>query len=151
MAHVRVVLREDVQHVGTAGELVRVRAGFARNFLLPRGMAALATAGSIRQIEDQKRQAIARAAKLKASATALATQLASVSVSIARQTGEADRLYGSVTSKDIAEAITAKGYAVDKHDIVLPEPIKALGDHNVQIKVGSGVEATVKVVVTKTN
>jgi large subunit ribosomal protein L9 len=151
MAHVKVVLREDVQHLGTAGELVRVRAGFARNFLLPRGKAALATAGSIRQIEDQKRQAIARAAKLKASATALAQVLSGVSVTVSRQTGEADRLYGSVTSKDVVEALAAKGHTVDKHDVVLPEPIKALGEHNVQIKLGSGVEATVKVVVAKSN
>lgn len=151
MAHVKVVLREDVQHLGTAGELVRVRAGFARNFLLPRGKAALATAGSIRQIEDQKRQAVARAAKLKASATALAQVLSGVSVTVSRQTGEADRLYGSVTSKDVVEALAAKGHTVDKHDVVMPEPIKALGEHNVQIKLGHGIEATVKVVVAKSN
>lgn len=149
MAHVRVVLREDVQHLGTAGELVRVRAGYARNFLLPRNKAALATAGSVRQIEDTKRQAIARAAKLKASASALATQLSSVTIEITRQAGEGDRLYGSVTSKDIAEAIKAKGYEVDKKDIVVPDTIKGIGEYALTIKLGSGVETQVKLVVKK--
>lgn len=149
MAHVRVVLREDVQHLGTAGELVRVRAGYARNFLLPRGAAALATAGSVKQIEEQKKQAIARAAKLKGSATALAAQLGSVSVEITRQAGEGDKLYGSVTSKDIAEAIAKKGYTVDKKHIVLADAIKDIGEHQVAIKLGSGVEAMVKVSVKK--
>lgn len=149
MAHVKVVLREDVNHVGTAGDLVRVRAGFARNFLLPRGMAALATAGSIRQVEEQKRQAIARAAKLKASATALATQLGGVSVVIKRQAGEGDKLYGSVTSKDIVEAIAAKGYEVDKKQVVLGDALKEIGEHSVAVRLGSGVEATVKVQIAK--
>jgi large subunit ribosomal protein L9 len=149
MAHVRVVLREDVEHLGTAGELVRVRAGYARNFLLPRGAAALATAGSIRQVEEQKKQAIARAAKLKASATALASQLNGVSVQIARQAGEGDRLYGSVTSKDVAEALKAKGHDIDKKDLVMGDAIRALGEHDVQVKLGSGVETTIKVVVQK--
>ena len=149
MAHVRVVLREDVQHLGTAGELVRVRAGYARNFLLPRGAAALATAGSIRQVEEQKKQAIARAAKLKASASALATQLAGVTAEITRQAGEGDRLYGSVTAKDVAEAVKAKGYDVDKKSLVLPYAIKALGEYTVKAKLGSGVEANIKLVVKK--
>lgn len=149
MAHVRVVLRDDVLHLGPAGELVRVRAGYARNFLLPRGLAALATAGSIRQIEEQKKQAIARAAKNKAGAQALAAQLSGVVVQIARPVGEGDRLYGSVTSKDIAEAITAKGHAVDKKDLVLKDPIKMLGEHAIVVKLGSGVDATIKVTVVK--
>jgi large subunit ribosomal protein L9 len=149
MAHVRVVLREDVQHLGAVGELVRVRAGYARNFLLPRGKAALATAGSVRQIEEHKRQAIARAAKLKLSAQALATQLSGVSVEITRQTGEGDRLYGSVTSKDVAAAIKQKGYEVDKKDLVMPETIKVVGDYTVTVKLGSGVDAQLKLVVKK--
>jgi large subunit ribosomal protein L9 len=149
MAHVRVVLREDVQHLGATGELVRVRAGYARNFLLPRGKAALATAGSVRQIEETRRQAIARAAKLKQSATALATQLSSVTVEITRQAGEGDRMYGSVTSKDIAEAIKLKGYEVDKKDIVMPDAIKDIGEHTLTIKLGNGVDAKVKLVVKK--
>jgi large subunit ribosomal protein L9 len=149
MAHVRVVLREDVQHLGTAGELVRVRAGYARNYLLPRGMVALATAGSIRQVEEQKKQAIARAAKLKQSATALATQLGGLTVEITRQAGEGDRLYGSVTSKDVADAVKQKGYEIDKKLLVMPDAIKELGEHTVSARLGSGVEARFKVVVKK--
>lgn len=149
MAHVRVVLREDVQHLGTAGELVRVRAGYARNFLLPRGKAAPATAGSVRQIEETKRQAIARAAKLKQSASALATQLSGVTVEITRQAGEGDKLYGSVTSKDVADAIKAKGYDIDKKDIVVPDAIKDVGEYTLTVKLGSGVDANVKLVVKK--
>ena len=149
MAHVHVVLREDVQHLGTAGELVRVRAGYARNFLLPRGMVSLATAGNIRQVEEAKRQAIARAAKLKASATALATQLSGLTIEITRQAGEGDRLYGSVTSKDVADAIKAKGYDVDKKTLVLPESIKELGEHTVTARLGNGVDAKLKLVVKK--
>jgi large subunit ribosomal protein L9 len=148
MAHVKLVLREDVQHLGAVGDLVRVRAGFARNFLLPRGLAVLASKGSIKQIEEHKKQAVARAAKLKTSAQALATQLSSVSVEITRQAGEGDKLYGSVTSKDIAEAIAAKGYSVDKRQIA-SDALKDLGEHNVLIKLGSGVDATVKVTIKK--
>lgn len=149
MAHVRVVLREDVQHLGSVGELVRVRAGYARNFLLPRGKAALATAGSVRQIEEAKKQAIARAAKLKTSAQAQATQLSGVSIEIARQAGEGDRLYGSVTSKDVAALLKEKGYDVDKRDLVMPEHIREIGEHDVTVKLGSGVDAKIKLVVKK--
>jgi large subunit ribosomal protein L9 len=151
MAHVKVVLREDVQHLGTAGELVRVRAGYARIYLLPRGMVALATAGSIRQVEEQKKQAIARAAKLKASASALATQLGGLTIEIARQAGEGDRLYGSVTSKDVADAIKQKGYDLDKKSLVMPDAIKELGEHTVRARLGSGVEAQFKLVVKKSS
>lgn len=149
MSHVHVVLREDVQHLGTAGELVRVRAGYARNYLLPRAMVSMATAGNIRQIEEQKRQALARAAKLKLSAQALATQLSGVTVELARQAGEGDRLYGSITSKDVADAIKAKGLDVDKKNLVLPESIKSLGEYTVKVKLGAGIEGQLKLVVKK--
>ncbi len=149
MAHVKLVLREDVQHLGTVGDLVRVRAGFARNYLLPRNMASLATAGSVKRIEEQKRVAIVRAAKLKQSAQALATAISSVTVDIARQAGDGDKLYGSVTGQDIADALKAKGYDVDKKKIVIGDAIKTIGDHTVSVKFGSGVDAQVKVVVKK--
>jgi large subunit ribosomal protein L9 len=149
MAHVRVVLREEVQHLGAVGELVRVRAGYARNFLLPRGKAALATAGSVRQIEDHKRQAIARAAKLKTSAEAQAKQLSGVSIQINRKAGEGDKLYGSVTSKDVAAAIKEKGFEVDKKDLVMPDSIKVVGEYTVTVRLGSGVDAPIKLVVKK--
>lgn len=149
MAHVHVVLREDVQHLGTAGELVRVRAGYARNYLLPRAMVSIATAGNIRQIEEHKRQALARAAKLKLSAQALATQLGGVTIEITRQAGEGDRLYGSITTKDVAEAIKAKGFEVDKKSLVLPDSIKQLGEYTVKAKLGAGIDGQFKLVVKK--
>lgn len=149
MAHVRLVLREDVQHLGAVGDLVRVRAGFARNYLLPRGMATLATAGSVKRIEEEKRVAIVRAAKAKSSAQALATQIATITVEISRQAGEGDKLYGSVTAQDVADAIKAKGYDVEKKKIVIGDAIKALGEHTVAVKLGSGVDAQVKVIVKK--
>jgi len=149
MAHVKLVLRDEVAHLGSAGDLVRVRAGYARNFLLPRGVAVLASAGSIRQIEEAKKQAIARAAKLKLSAQAVASALATVTVEITRQAGDGDKLYGSVTSKDISEALAAKGHTIDKKDLVIGDAIKDIGEHKVTVKLGNGVEATLKVVVKK--
>jgi large subunit ribosomal protein L9 len=149
MAHVHVVLREDVQHLGTAGELVRVRAGYARNFLLPRGMVSLATAGNIRQVEEAKRQAIARAAKLKASATALATQLSGLTIEITRQAGEGDRLYGSVTSKDIEAAYAEKGITLDRKQMDLKDPIRTLGLTEVPIRLHADVTALLRVEVVK--
>jgi large subunit ribosomal protein L9 len=149
MAHVRVVLREDVQHLGTVGELVRVRAGYARNFLLPRNKASLATAGAAKVIEEQKRVAVARAAKAKTSAQALATALGSVTIEVTRQAGEGDKLYGSVTSKDVAEALAQKGYTIEKKDLVLPDSIKAVGEYSVGVKLGQGVDGSLKLVVKK--
>jgi large subunit ribosomal protein L9 len=149
MAHVRVVLREDVQHLGTVGELVRVRAGYARNFLLPRNKASLATAGAAKVIEEQKRVAVARAAKAKTSAQALATALGSVTIEVTRQAGEGDKLYGSVTSKDVAEALAQKGYTIEKKDLVLPDSIKSVGEYSVGVKLGQGVDGSLKLVVKK--
>lgn len=147
--HVQLVLREDVQHLGVAGEVVRVRAGYARNFLLPRGMAVIATRGSVEQIESQKKAAVARAAKLRASAQALAETLQDMSVQLARQAGDGDKLYGSVTAKDITDALAEKGYTVDRRKLTLPSAIKDLGEHQVIAKLGHEVEATFKVVVSK--
>lgn len=149
MGHVRVVLRENVQHLGIAGELVRVRSGFARNYLLPRGLASAATAGSVKQVEELKRVAIVRAAKLKQSAEAVARQLSMVTVEIERQAGDGERLYGSVTAKDVAEAISKKGYDVDKKKLVMPDAIRDLGEHQVAVRLGSGVDAAVKVIIKR--
>ncbi len=105
--HVQLVLREDVQHLGQAGDLVRVRSGYARNFLLPRGMAAVATRGSIEQVENQRKAAVARAGKLKKGAEAFASTLSAVTVEISRAVGEGERLFGSVTTRDVVEALAA--------------------------------------------
>jgi len=145
----QIILRDDMEHLGKSGEVVNVKPGYARNYLLPRGHAIKATAGDIKRVEHEKRVIAARTAKLAKTAQAEADKLSRVSVSIARAVGEEDKLYGSVTTRDIAEALHADGHAVDSKKIVLAEPIKALGDFEVVVKLGRGVNATIKVAVVK--
>lgn len=142
---VQVILRDDVEHLGRSGELVRVKPGYARNYLLPRGLAAIATRGNIAQIEHEKKAALARAAKQRAGAEQRAGQLEGVRVEIKAKAGDNEKLFGSVGSKDIADALEAQGIEIDRKKIVLPEPIKELGDHDVAIKLGYEVTGTVKV------
>jgi large subunit ribosomal protein L9 len=146
--HINVVLTEDMANLGKSGELVRVRPGYARNYLLPRGLAISATAENVARIEHEKRVVESRNAKLKSEAEQLADKLKSVKITIERPVGEGDRLYGSVTSRDVEEALAAAGYAVDRRRIVL-EPIKALGTHPVTIRLATSVSATVEVTVAK--
>jgi large subunit ribosomal protein L9 len=149
MAHyINVVLTEDMVHLGKTGELVRVRPGYARNFLIPRGLAVGATAENVARIEHEKKVASIRSAKAKAEAEALATKLGAVKLTIERPVGEGDRLYGSVTSRDIEEALAAQGYAVDRRRIVT-EAIKTLGTHHVTIRLGTAISATIEVSVVK--
>jgi large subunit ribosomal protein L9 len=143
--HIQVVLRESVSKLGKAGELVKVRPGFARNFLVPRGLAVVATEGSVRQIEHERTAALVRAAKLRKESEAIATQLAAVTIHIAKPVGEGEKLYGSVTSKDIAEALEAKGFSIEKKLIQLDDSIRQLGTYDVAIKLAHDVTATVKV------
>jgi large subunit ribosomal protein L9 len=142
--HIHVVLTEDMPTLGKSGELVRVRPGFARNFLVPRGLAMGATAGNVARIEHQKKVAEARASKVTKEANDLAQKLGSVKVTIGRQVGEGDKLYGSVTSRDIEEALAAQGFVVDRRRITT-ESIKALGVHQVPIRLGPSVSATIQV------
>jgi large subunit ribosomal protein L9 len=143
-SHVQVILTQDLANVGKGGELVKVRPGFARNYLIPRGLAIGATEGNVRQLEHQKRVAEAKSAKVLSEAQELAQKLSTVSLTIHRQVGEGDRLYGSVTHRDIEEALEQKGFVVDRRRIVT-EPLKALGTHEVQIKLAPTVTATIKV------
>jgi large subunit ribosomal protein L9 len=145
----QVILRDDMDNLGKSGEVVNVKPGYARNFLLPRGHAIKATAGDIKRVEHEKRVIAARTAKLAKTAQAEADKLSRVSISIARAVGEEDKLYGSVTTRDIAEALHAEGHVVDSKKITLAEPIKALGDFEVVVKLGRGVNATIKVAVVK--
>ena len=145
----QVILRDDMDNLGKSGEVVNVKPGYARNFLLPRGHAVKATAGDIKRVEHEKRVIAARTAKMAKEAQAEADQLSQVSVSISRAVGEEDKLYGSVTSRDIAEALAGKGVKVDSKKIHLEEPIKTLGMTEVQVKLGRGVNATIKVWVVK--
>ena len=145
----QVILRDDLDNLGKSGEVVNVKPGYARNYLLPRGLALKATAGDIKRVEHEKRVIAARTAKLAKDAQAEADKLSAVSVSIAVAVGEDDRLYGSVTSRDVAEALKDRGVIIDPKKVVLDEPLKALGLAEVPIKVGRGVTATVKVWVVK--
>ena len=145
----RVILREEIEKLGGAGEVVSVRAGYGRNYLLPRGLAVLATEKDVARFEHDKRVIAARAAKQAKELGAQAEKLNQVSVSIPAQVGEGDRLYGSVTSRDIAEALKAQGVNVDAKKLQLPEPIKALGMTEVPLKLGPNVTASIKVWVVK--
>ena len=145
----QIILRDDMENLGKSGEVVTVKEGYARNFLLPRGHAIKATASDVKRVEHEKRVIAARTAKLSKEAQAEADSLSKVSVSIARAVGEENKLYGSVSSRDIAEALAAQGVTVDSKKIHLEEPLKALGLTEVQVKLGRGVNATLKVWVVK--
>ena len=146
---IKVLLKTEVQNLGSGGEVVRVRPGFARNFLLPRGLAVPATAGNLARVEDLKRQVASQAKQELEQANAAAAQIAGASVSIARAVGDEGKMYGSVTTKDIEDAFAAAGVKLDRKKIVLAEPIKALGAFEVPIKLHGSVTATLKVTVTK--
>jgi large subunit ribosomal protein L9 len=145
----KLILREDVDNLGKSGELVSVKDGFGRNFLLPRKMAVLANAQNIRHLEHEKAVIATRQAKLKAGADDQAKKLGGIQVKIARKVGEHDKLFGSVTALDIAEALAAGGQKVDRRHIHLPEPIKALGAFEVDIRLHHDVTAKIKVEVVK--
>lgn len=148
-ATIQVILQSDVQNVGKSGELVKVRPGFARNFLLPRSLAVPATSAQINRINHEKAVAIAKADKAKKEAQALATKLNGLEIKIARPVGEEDRLFGAVTLKDIHAAVVAKGFDIDRKKMHLAEPIKALGSTEVTVKLLTDVTATIKVEVVK--
>lgn len=141
----KLILREDVYNLGKGGELVEVKPGYGRNFLIPRGLAVLANPKNIREVEHQKAVAAAKAAKLKASAEAIAKRLSDTPLSFKRKVGEQDKLYGSVTAMDLAEALAGRGVQIDRRSIDLPEPLKTLGDFEVGVKLHSDVVGKVKV------
>ncbi|XXF80309.1 50S ribosomal protein L9 [Myxococcaceae bacterium GXIMD 01537] len=141
----KVILREDIDNLGKSGELVSVKDGFGRNFLLPRGKAVLASEQNIRQLEHEKAVITARNAKLKGAAEEQAKKLGAVKAVLKRKVGEQDKLFGSVTALDIAEALAAQGQSVDRRHIHLPEPIKALGSYEVEMRLHRDVVAKIKV------
>ncbi|HTL04580.1 MAG TPA: 50S ribosomal protein L9 [Gemmatimonadales bacterium] len=144
---IEVILREDVQSLGKAGALVRVKPGYARNFLLPRGLAYEATEGNKKRIAAETKARESRATEERAKAQGTADQLAGVAVTIAAKAGEGDRLFGSVTAQDIADALERAGHPVDKRKIELSHPIKQLGEHSVPVRLHSEVQAAVRVTV----
>jgi len=144
-----VILKEDVPTLGSRGDVVKVADGYGRNFLLPRKLAIEATRSNRAVIEQMKQASLRRAARDKADAEAQAKLLEAVSLSFTRKAGEKDQLFGSVTSGDIATALEAKGYNIDRRKIHLDEPLKHIGEFKVPIRLYKGVDATIKVLVDK--
>jgi large subunit ribosomal protein L9 len=144
-----VILRADVPELGRRGDIVSVKAGYARNYLLPRKLAMEATPGNRKQVEAMKAAGARREANEQAAAQSLAAQLAEVTLTLAAKAGESDQLFGSVTAMDIAEALEAKGFHVDKRRVHLEEPIKTLGEYSVPVRLHREVTGAVKVVVSR--
>lgn len=140
----KVILRKNYEQLGKVGEVVEVKNGFARNFLLPLQIAYQATKGNILALQEEKKLFEKKEAKELEAAKALAAELEKVSISIAVKVGEEDKIFGSVTSQMIADAISEKGFEIDKRKIEITEQIKALGIYSVQIKLHSNVNAVVK-------
>ncbi len=145
----KLILREDVENLGRIGEVVDVAGGYARNYLLPRGLAVQASTKNIKEQEHQKKLIQSRMDKQKKDAQELAGSLDAVSCTIARKTGEEEKLYGSVTSRDIEEALREEGVSIDRKRILLEEPIKKLGMYTVPVKLHADVTGNIKVWVVK--
>ena len=143
------ILRDDVDKVGRRGDIVKVKDGYARNFLLPRGLGMPVTAANKAMIEKERKAHEARLAKEKAEFESLAARIGGLRFVAPRKVGESDVLYGSVTAGDIAEFLKAKGIEIDKRKVQLDEPIKHLGEHEVKIKLHPEVLASVRLLVTK--
>jgi large subunit ribosomal protein L9 len=148
MAQVKLILRESVPSLGEAGDLVSVKPGYARNYLLPQGLALLATETRMREVEHHKRVVAEKVARELKSLGAVRDKLAATPLQISAQAGEGGKLFGSVTSAQIAELLEARGFEIDRRKIVLAEPIKSLGEHKVPIKLHRGLTAEVTVVVS---
>ena len=147
MATTKMILRQDYENLGEIGEVVEVRSGFARNFLIPRGIAYRATDGALRAVEAEKNVYNAKQERLEGSARSIAEKLESVSITIPMKVGEEDRLFGSVTSQMIAEELSVQGHDIDRRSIQLEEPIKTLGMYDVPVKLHRNVMTSLKVFV----
>ena len=143
------ILRDDIEKLGRRGEFVNVAAGYARNYLLPRGLAMAVTDANKAQIEKEKRAWEARMAKEKEEFESLAERIAELRFVAPRKVGENDLLYGSVTSADVGDFLLSKGIEIDKRRVLLDEPIKHLGEHEVKVRLHPEVQATLKLLVTK--
>ncbi len=141
----QVILKEDVPNLGKSGELVTVKPGYGRNYLLPQGKAVAETRKNVAQLEHEKKLIAARNAKLMKDAQAIADKLAATEVTIQRQAGEEDKLFGSVSSCDIEEALAEKGVKIDRRKIDLAEPIRSLGVYTIDVKLAHDVVGKVKV------
>jgi large subunit ribosomal protein L9 len=144
-----IILRETVDNLGKRGEIVKVADGYARNYLLPRKLALLATAGNKKHVERERKIMEGREAEEKGQAEGIATRLAAIEIVILRRVGDTEQLYGSVTSADIADFLKSKGFEIDRRKLILPEPIKAIGEHTVPLKLHREVTVPLKVKVAK--
>jgi len=145
MAHTKVLLCEDVDDLGARGEIVRVRAGYARNYLLPRNLAVEATTGNVKGIEAERAALLKKEANERATAEAQSQRMSSLDLEFKRKAGEQGALYGSVTSMDVAEALKERGYEIDRHRIHLREPLKRLGEYTVPVRLHREVTIDLKV------
>jgi large subunit ribosomal protein L9 len=144
-----VILRDHVEHLGRRGEIVKVADGYARNYLLPRKLALPATDANRKWVERERKIAEVRDLEERGAAEAIASRLSALDVTIERKVGESDQLYGSVTNADIAEALAKKGFEIDRRKILLPDPIKSLGESSVPVKLHRDVTAQLRVTVAK--
>lgn len=145
--NVQVILNGDVANLGRTGDVVKVRAGYARNFLLPRGLAVEANPNNLRAFEHQKRVAMAKREVNRSQSLSVKARIEAISLKIAARAGEEGKLFGSVTNIDIERALRERGVDVERRKILLPEPIKQLGEFSVAVKLDSEVEATLRITV----
>jgi large subunit ribosomal protein L9 len=145
----KIILKEDVENLGKRGAVVTVKDGYARNYLLPKGMAMRFTPGAVKVLEQERRMYEARQLKAKEDAQAIAEKLEALQLSVLKRAGDQDVLYGSVTPTDVADLLKEKGFTVDKRKIVLHEPIKKLGEYEIPIRLHPEVAPKVKLVVQK--
>ena len=142
-----IILTENVKGLGTIGEVVNVKPGYGRNYLVPQGLAVEANDRNINEMEHHKRQLTHKAEKLSKEAADIKARIEAIECSFVHKASEEGKLFGSVTSMEIAEALAAKGVEIDRRKIILDQPIKDLGEHEVEIKLNAGANATVKVIV----
>lgn len=147
MANITILLREDIDTLGGRGEIVKVKAGYARNYLLPQGLATLATKGNVKQIDGERSALLRKAAVEKSTADAQKSQMSSIVLTFERKAGEGGTLFGSVTSMDVAEAIQAKGYEIDRRKIIMKDAIKETGEYTVKVKLHRDVVLEIPVTV----
>lgn len=148
MANTKILLREDMDNLGGRGEIVKVKSGYARNYLLPQGLATLATKGNLKQIELERAALLKKVATERSTAEAQADQMRDIALNFERKAGDNGTLFGSVTTMDIAEALQAKGYEIDRRRIVLKDTIKETGDYTANLKLHREVTLEIPVTVT---
>jgi len=141
----KIILREDVYNLGKSGELVTVKDGYARNFLLPRNLGLLASKANVAQLDHEKQVIELRQQKMKGVAVEESKKLSAVKIEITRKVGEQDKLFGSVTALDIAEALSAAGHKVDRRVIHMPDPIRTIGAHEVELRLHRDVQTKITV------